>query len=129
VEGAAVKPIHATVPLRTSRGQNEREHHMQRHRRVKAEREAVAWVLRPHTPPSGPVTVLMRRVAPGSKGLDAHDNLPASLKAPVDQVAQWLGRDDSDPSITWQYGQRPGKKGEWLVEIVITAREGPAHAE
>jgi hypothetical protein len=34
-----------TVPLRLGRGQNNREHHMARHRRVKAEREAVSWVL------------------------------------------------------------------------------------
>lgn len=112
--------LKVTVPIRTTRGQNEREHPMARHRRVKSEREAVAWLLKPHRAPAGPVTVLMRRVAP-SKGLDAHDNLPASLKAPVDQVAAWLGRDDADPSITWQYAQRPGKKGEWAIEIEVSA--------
>ena len=111
--------IAVTVPLKTGRGQNEREHWRARDRRVRAEREAVAWLLRGHRPPAGPVTVLLRRVVPGSRGLDAHDNLPGSLKAPVDQVAQWLGRDDADPSITWEYAQRPGKKGEWLVEIEV----------
>lgn len=114
-----------TVPLRTTRGQNEREHHMARHRRVKAERAAVAWALAGQKPPAGPVAVLMRRVAPGSRGLDSHDNLPASLKAPVDAVAEWLGRDDADPSIRWAYAQRPGKKGEWMVEIIVTQEARP----
>ena len=108
------------VPLRTTAGQNVREHHLARHRRVKAERHAVAWLLITKLPPRGPVRVLMRRVSPGNP-LDAHDNLRGALKAPVDQVAAWLGRDDRDPSITWDYDQRRGEKGEWLVEIEVTS--------
>lgn len=118
--------IHVSVPIRTSAGQNAREHFGTRARRVKAEREAVAWMLKGYTPPAGPVKVLMVRVSPG-RPLDAHDNLPGSLKAPVDAVAEWLGRDDADPSIDWSYGQRPGKQGkrgnlgEWAVEIHVMA--------
>lgn len=120
----AMKPILATVPLRTTNGQNVREHHMVRHRRVKAERSAVLWRLAPCRPPAGPVRVLLVRVSPpGATGrwqpLDAHDNLRGALKAPVDAVAEWLGRDDADPSITWEYGQRQGAKGAWAVEIHI----------
>jgi len=106
------------VPLRTGTGQNDREHFRARARRVKAERHAVAWLLALHKPPAGPVTVTMTRISPG-QGLDAHDNLRGSLKAPVDQVAEWLGRDDADPSITWVYEQRRSKPGEWLVSIVV----------
>ncbi|QHJ00097.1 hypothetical protein GT347_20200 [Xylophilus rhododendri] len=111
------------VPLRTGTGQNDREHHHARARRVKAERHAVAWLLALHKPPAGPVIVTMCRISPGP-GLDAHDNLRASLKAPVDQVAAWLGRDDRDPSITWAYEQRRSKPGEWMVAIeVLSHRE------
>ena len=107
------------VPLRTGTGQNDREHFRARARRVKHERLAVAWMLAVHKPPAGPVTVTLCRVSPGN-GLDAHDNLRGSLKAPVDQVAEWLGRDDRDPSITWAYEQRRGKPGEWSVHIDVS---------
>lgn len=108
-----------TVPLRTGRGLNDREHHMARHRRVKKEKEAVAWFLIGKATPTGQVRVVMRRVSPSSKGLDG-DNLQGSQKGVRDQVAAWLGRDDGDPSVEWIYAQRPGKKGEWAVEIEIT---------
>ncbi|WP_213956319.1 hypothetical protein [Variovorax sp. dw_954] len=116
--------LHISVPLRTGAGQNDREHHRARARRVKAEREAVAWMLATHKPPVGQVRVTLVRVSPG-RPLDAHDNLRGSLKAPVDQIAAWLGRDDADPSIDWCYGQRPGKRGkrgnqgEWAIEIHV----------
>ncbi len=126
----AVTTIHARAPLRTTAGQNAREHHFARARRVKAEREAISWALATTRPPAGPVHVLMVRVAPpGATGrwvpLDKHDNLRGSLKAPVDAVAEWLGRDDADPSITWEYGQRQGDKGEWAVEIHVSEAAQP----
>lgn len=109
-----------SVPLKTGRGQNDREHFRARQRRVKSEREAVQWMLNGIPAPAGRVRVLLVRVSPrsatGWKPLDAHDNLRASLKAPVDQVAAWLGRDDADPSIAWDYGQR---EGPWAVEIHV----------
>ncbi len=105
------------VPLRTGRGMNNREHHMQRHKRVKAERQMVAWMLSMHKPvPKVPCVVTITRVGPTS-GLDQHDNLRGALKGPVDQVAEWLGVDDRDPRVTWKYEQRREK--EWGVEIVV----------
>lgn len=117
--------IFVSIPMRTGRGQNDREHHMARHRRMKAEREAVLWALHPKKPPAGPVTVLLRRVSPpGATGkwvpLDEHDNLRGALKAPVDGVAQWLGRDDADPSIVWMYAQRRGEPKQWAVEVEVS---------
>lgn len=113
-----------SIPLRTTNGQNAREHHMARARRVKAERNVVGWLMRRHKAPAGPVTVLLRRVSPpGATGrwvpLDEHDNLRGALKAPVDALATWLGRDDADPSITWQYAQRRGEPGEWAIEVEV----------
>lgn len=75
--------------------------------KVKKQRADVDMVLRSklgNTPPEPPLTVTVTRVAPGQ--LDAHDNLPGSCKAIVDAIAAWLGLDDRDPRLSWQYDQR-----------------------
>lgn len=36
-------------------------------------------------------------------------------------VADWLGIDDGDPRLTWQYAQRKSKPGNYAAEIVIEA--------
>jgi hypothetical protein len=105
---------------RLGRGLNDREHHMARHRRVKAERTSVQWHLNSKAAPVGPVSVLLVRVSPpsatGWKALD-RDNLQGSLKAVRDQIAAWLGRDDADGgTIEWDYGQR---QGEWGCDIRV----------
>lgn len=101
------------VPLRTSRGLNAREHHHARARRVKAEREAVAWMLAGKPKPETPCVVSLTRIAP-SKGLD-DDNLAGALKAVRDQIAEWLGVDDGlSEVVRYTYHQR---KGPWGVEI------------
>lgn len=100
------------VPLRTSGGGNNREHHYARARRVKREREAVAWVLLGKPRPALPVVAHLVRLAP-SNGLD-DDNLRQALKAVRDQVAVWLGVDDRDPRVTWTYGQQ---RAAWGVRI------------
>lgn len=109
-------PIKVAVPLRTVAGLNAREHHMVRARRVKKERHAIAWALngKPMPPATMPVVVLLTRMSPGN-GLD-NDNLQGALKAVRDQVADWLKRDDADPSITWQYAQR---RAPWGVEVMV----------
>lgn len=103
------------IPLRTVSGMNVREHHMARHRRVKAERAAVAWALAGKPVPQLPVVVTLERLAP-SNGLD-DDNLRSAMKPARDQVAQWLGVDDRDPRVAWAYGQRRSK--DWGVEVTI----------
>lgn len=104
-----------SVPLRTATGQNEREHWRARDRRVRKEREAITWGVAGKKKPVLPCVILLRRVAP-STGLDAHDNLPGALKAPVDALAAWLGIDDRDPRVRWVYEQR---RGPWAVEIEV----------
>lgn len=107
------------VEIRTVPGMNAREHWRARARRVKAERQAVAWALvlaqRPDRAkrPELPCTVRLTRVAPSS-GVD-DDNLAGALKSVRDQVAEWLGVDDKRSDLVrYVYAQR---RGPWAVEI------------
>jgi hypothetical protein len=103
------------TPLRTGRGQNDREHWRTRARRVRAEREAVAWVLRGWTPPALPCVIRLTRIAP-SNGLD-DDNLAGAMKGVRDQVAQWLGVDDKRSDVvTYVYAQ---DRGPWAVQVSV----------
>lgn len=101
------------VPLRTSPGQNAREHWAVKAKRVKAEREAVAWSLTAATKPALPCSVLLTRVSPRA-GLD-DDNLVGSLKSVRDEVARWLGVDDRERfRVRYRYAQTVGP---WGVRI------------
>ena len=73
--------MHFTIPLQTVSGMNAREHHMARSRRVKKERESIAWWVARREPPAAPCTVTLTRLAP-SNGLD-DDNLASSMKGVV----------------------------------------------
>lgn len=100
------------VPLRTA-GSNAREHWQQRHRRVKGERHAVAWMLKTAQRPSIPCTVLLTRSAP-SAGLD-DDNLRAALKGVRDEIADWLGINDRyTAQVRYLYAQ---VRGPWAVHV------------
>lgn len=113
--------IRVEVPLMTVSGMNAREHYMKRHRRVKREREAVAWSLKGIVPPALPLVVTMTRVAP-SNGLD-DDNLASALKPTRDQIAAWLGIDDRSKLVRWVPAQR---RGDWGVVIEIARGDGDA---
>lgn len=130
------------VPLRTGRGENNREVRGQRIARIQRERDAVFWAwpresahlphrgaadrVRVLVPVRAPCVVTFTRVAPG-RGLDPEENLPGSLKAIKDEVAEILGADDRDPRITWKYEQ---ERGEWGVRIHIAATlAGPTVVE
>jgi len=102
------------IPLRTGNGLNGREHWRARSRRVKAERETVAWGLKKVQAPLPPCCVVLTRLGP-SRGLD-DDNLAGSLKAVRDQVADWLGIDDRHSDLVrYRYAQRRAK--DWAVTI------------
>jgi hypothetical protein len=49
------------------------------------------------------------------------DNLQSGFKAVRDGVADWLGVDDGDKRIDWQYGQRSGGVNVYQVEIEVIA--------
>lgn len=103
------------VPIKTISGMNAREHWAKRAKRVKAEREAVAWALAGKTKPALPCVVTLTRIGPSS-GLDPMDNLPSSLKGPADQVAQWLGVDDRRSDVV-RYVCKQERGKEWGVRI------------
>lgn len=103
------------VPIRTVSGLNVREHWRARSRRVKKEREAVAWMLGSRcVKPALPLVVTLTRLGP-SNGLDS-DNLAASCKAIRDQIAMWLGVDDRKAEVVrYRYAQERAK--DWGVRI------------
>lgn len=108
------------VPIRTAPGQNVRENRGRRIVRVQAERGAVAlcW---PKFPVPLPCTVQLTRISPGQP-LDPKENLPASLKAVVDELARLIGVDDADPRVTWLPDKQ--ERGEWGVWVEITSPLG-----
>lgn len=90
--------IPMNLPSRANQASGQGRWH--RHKLVKEQRAAVESALLGKTPPQLPVTVRLSRIAPCK--LD-DDNLRGSLKATRDQVAQWFGVDDRDPSVWWIY--------------------------
>jgi hypothetical protein len=74
---------------------------------VRRERAAVTEALQPHAVPSLPVVVRLERI--GWNELD-DDNLRPAFKAVRDAIAAWLGCDDRDRRIRWEYGQRVTRK-------------------
>jgi len=114
------------IPIHTVSELNVREHHMARYRRRKGQRQAAYALVRSRLPscfePDWPMVVTLTRIAP--RRLDAHDGLPASLKAVVDGIADALGIDDGSASVAWVYAQRKGAAKEYAVEVTIEqARE------
>jgi hypothetical protein len=107
-----------TIPLRLDSMLNLRLHHMSKHRKVKAQREAAIVVPR-GTPV--PCTVQLTRIAPHK--LDG-DNLQGAFKALRDGIAARLGVDDRDRRVTWLYHQERGKAREYAVRITITGGAG-----
>lgn len=111
------------IPSKAVSVLNTRECWQARSRRAKTHRTWAYRELRALQPgPCGgnwlPIVVTLTRVAP--RRLDG-DNLQASLKATRDGVADWLGVDDADSRIRWQYEQRKGDPKTYAIEIEVTA--------
>ena len=104
----------ARIGISLLRGQNNREHHRVRAKRVAAEREATLDALAAGDWRGDPVS--LRRPDLGARitlvrpfvatPLDS-DNLSAACKAPRDAVAQFLGLDDASDRLHWVYLQSP----------------------
>ena len=107
---------HYFLPIKTVTGLNAREHHMTRARRVKAERAATAWVVKPF-----PTPCIVRLIRMSVATVD-DDNLPGACKAIRDEIAKLCGCGDSprDP-ITWVYAQEKCKRGQFGVRVEFLA--------
>ncbi len=119
-------PIDFTFALQTGTGGNQREHHMVRARRVKAERAATGRALRKalgdrrHVGDvvSLPARVTITRVSPGN-GCD-DDGVSGGAKGVRDAIAAFLWIDDGGPWVRWSYAQ---ERGPWGVRVTIEAVE------
>lgn len=110
------------MPIRTVSESNARGHWSKKARRAKDQR-FVTWAkLRGSKgEPSSidtSVIVTLTRIAP--RKLD-DDNLRGALKACRDGVADWLGIEDNDPRVSWQYGQEHGEPKQYAVRIDVKA--------
>lgn len=112
-----------TIPLRLDSSANLREHWAAKAKRVKYQRQVVAWVLGNRPRPALPVEVTLTRVAP--RALDG-DNLQGAFKAPRDEIARWFGVADNHPGIVWRYAQRRDGVGVYAVEVRVAALDGVA---
>lgn len=110
------------IPIRTISEANWHGHWAVRSKRVKAQRDIAKLLTMKNAKPmpNMPVAVKITRIAP--RELDNGDNLPASLKAIRDGIADALNpnaaqaKRDRD-GITWSYSQVKNKKYAVLVEI------------
>ena len=109
------------IPIRTVSEANGREHWAVKAKRVKLHRNTAhrvaAMALKGEKPL--PCVVTLTRVSP--RELD-DDNLRSALKATRDGIADWLGVDDRDPRIRWEYGQAKASKYQ-AVRMVITGEQ------
>lgn len=106
------------IAIRTHSNLNVREHWAKRARRAKDERYAgYLWTHKALRGIQFPATIRLTRIAP--RALDG-DNLQGALKHVRDGVADRIGVDDRDPTVTWLYDQRRGEPHEYavLVEVV-----------
>lgn len=111
------------VPIRTAPGQNAREQHFAKARRVRMEKQAVGWSLIGTQKPPLPCSVRLTRCSPSHVPLD-DDNLSGALKAARDAIAAWLGVDDGDRSmVQYVYAQ---KRAPWGVTIEFGERVAEA---
>lgn len=120
-----------TIPIKTLNVSNQREHWAVRQKRVKGQREAVAWSVLAQAPSIELIEdglkqgkafhITLTRIAP--RMLDQHDGLPCALKPIADEVAKQLGVDDRDKRVEWRYAQCRGKVREYAVQIEINAAQ------
>lgn len=97
-----------TLPLRLVSEANVRHHWAARAKRVKSQRQTVAyaWLVAQMPRDRKPANVLLTRYAP--RKLDT-DNLAGACKAVRDEIALLCGFDDRDESVRWQYAQERAK--------------------
>jgi len=108
-----------SAPIHVVSEANRREHHMAKARRVKAQRSAAAMVCRTSfgAPPGPPLLIRLTRFAP--RKLDS-DNLAGAFKAIRDGIADWLGINDGDERLRWDYAQAPADPKVYAIRIELS---------
>jgi len=110
------------IPVRIESEGNKMEHWTKKHKRKKAQKTAIKYMIF-NTKISPPCTVTLTRIAPRS--LDDHDNLRTALKLAVDTVADQLipglkaGRADGSKEISWIFKQERGAVREYALKIEL----------
>jgi hypothetical protein len=118
------------IPIKTVSEANKTEHWTKKHKRHKAQRNAVEiycgkLVTKMLELDSVPTMISLTRVAP--RALDQGDNLPMALKSIRDYIANLLspglqiGRADDLDQFKWRYGQRRGAVREYAVIVEFYA--------
>ena len=117
------------LPIKTvSEANLSREHWTKKHKRHKAQKEAIKLACS-HliTPDLLPCTIKLTRIAP--RKLDQWENLPCSFKFILDSLASFLvpnkafGQADSDSRIQVRYDQIKGIPHEYAIEIEVTKND------
>ncbi len=110
----------ARFPIRTVSEANQREKWRDRYKRTSHQRGIVMLILGYRRNLPLPLRVVLTRLSPRS--LDT-DNLAISNKAIRDQVAEWLGVNDRDPRVLWEYQQEKNK--DYSVRLQIFPYQQP----
>lgn len=113
--------IVVTLPIKIVSSLNLREFWRTRANRNTSHRAAAFIGLRGATkwkPEMVPCTVKLTRIAP--RELDG-DNLQGGFKSVRDGVADWLGIDDNDKRINWEYAQERGAPKHYAARVEIKA--------
>lgn len=108
-------PTSVEFALRTWSEANMRGHWAKQRKRRGPQRMIARSFARYLERPALPCAVRLVRIAP--RPLD-DDNLRGALKECRDGVADWLGVDDGDERVSWQYGQE--RRGSYGVRIELS---------
>ena len=116
------------LPIKTASESNCSEHYHVKGKRHALQKRWVTTAFKKERPTiTLPCKITLTRIAPRS--LDAHDNLPSSLKWVADAVAENIipgkatGRADDSKELSWEYSQKKGKPRQYAVMIEIEYEE------
>lgn len=111
------KTIELMMPIRADISANTRLHYQAKARKVKAQREAVGWLLAGKKALKEPLVVRLTRISPATV-LPDDDNVVTSLKGVRDAIATWAGIDDRERERIRFIYEDP-VRGPWAVKAVI----------
>jgi len=105
-----------TMPVKLVSEANQREHWRTKHNRKKKQQAALQDTLVGSGAVALPCVVRLIRIGP--RRLDS-DNLAGSMKHVQDEMARYIGVDDGDERIKWEYAQVPVGKRVYQVRVEV----------